>query len=293
MNTQRLATACVLVLSTGSIALAQQVAYSVNVVGVQESKYEADTSSILSVPFEAAELNLDNILARDETDQGEFFTVNATLGILRTPDGQFFYSNPFPLSFGLIGKQPGDTFGSWPIHIEPFQATIETDDELTYQLQVPLDHPPIGEYTVWPDPTESFRLTLSSFTTDFDVDVVVASVSTGLGRATIQWHHGPLHQPMAADFNRDANVNLLDLSILAANFNPPRREPGDQLTIGKTFEQGDANGDGFVDLLDLSVLASTFGNSVPGLTGGSRGSVPEPASALLLTLGLACLRRQG
>ncbi|QDU70531.1 LamG-like jellyroll fold domain-containing protein [Mucisphaera calidilacus] len=73
------------------------------------------------------------------------------------------------------------------------------------------------------------------------------------------------------DFNFDGNVDLLDLSILAANFNQSAGVSG-----------GDANGDGIVDLLDLSLLASNFGSS----------SVPEPAAAVLGLLGLGVVTRR-
>ncbi|QDU70383.1 hypothetical protein [Mucisphaera calidilacus] len=67
------------------------------------------------------------------------------------------------------------------------------------------------------------------------------------------------------DANLDHHVDLLDLSSLASSF-------GDSAG----WADGDFNADGTVDLLDLSLLASGFGAS----------SVPEPAVALLLSLGL-------
>ncbi|QDU72662.1 M14 family zinc carboxypeptidase [Mucisphaera calidilacus] len=70
---------------------------------------------------------------------------------------------------------------------------------------------------------------------------------------------------IAGDANSDGVVDLVDLSILAANFD----------SFG-TFEQGDFNVDGVVDLLDLSILAANF----------QPVSTPEPASFLL---GLAAL----
>ncbi|MEO0530139.1 MAG: dockerin type I domain-containing protein [Planctomycetota bacterium] len=85
---------------------------------------------------------------------------------------------------------------------------------------------------------------------------------------------------LAADFNGDGTVDLLDLDILGGNFG---------LTPA-TMAQGDANGDGTVDLLDLDILGSTFGDSV-----GSSVSVPEPAAALLSLIalgGVAGFRRR-
>lgn len=74
---------------------------------------------------------------------------------------------------------------------------------------------------------------------------------------------------LAADFNGDGTVDLLDLDILGAGFGAPG-----------TSATGDANGDGTVDLLDLDILGSEFGQS-SGAT-----STPEPTSALLAGLGL-------
>lgn len=72
------------------------------------------------------------------------------------------------------------------------------------------------------------------------------------------------------DANKDARVDLLDLSILAASFGGPGPF---------VYEDGDFNADGRVDLLDLSLLAGNFGSGV----------VPEPlaVTAWLLLLFLS------
>ncbi|QDU71316.1 dockerin type I domain-containing protein [Mucisphaera calidilacus] len=77
------------------------------------------------------------------------------------------------------------------------------------------------------------------------------------------------------DANGDGKVDLLDLSILASNF--------DGTDTPYDVSDGDFNGDGFVNLLDLSILASNFETS----------PAPEPAAAGLLGLGaMALLRRR-
>ncbi|MEO0530922.1 MAG: PEP-CTERM sorting domain-containing protein [Planctomycetota bacterium] len=81
---------------------------------------------------------------------------------------------------------------------------------------------------------------------------------------------------LAADFNGDGTVDLLDLDILGANFGGP----GDAMT-------GDANDDGTVDLLDLDILGSQFGQSA-----SSALSVPEPTSAVLVVLAAAAAARR-
>ncbi|QDU70947.1 hypothetical protein [Mucisphaera calidilacus] len=77
---------------------------------------------------------------------------------------------------------------------------------------------------------------------------------------------------LPGDANLDGKVDLLDLSALASSF-------GD---LG-TWASGDFDGNGKVDLLDLSILAGNFGQTY---------SIPEPAAAAIMTLGLVSLRRR-
>ncbi|MEQ9459362.1 MAG: hypothetical protein RIG82_00215 [Phycisphaeraceae bacterium] len=81
---------------------------------------------------------------------------------------------------------------------------------------------------------------------------------------------------LAADFNGDLTVDLIDLSVLATNFDTG---------AGRLFAEGDANGDGLVDLIDLSVLATLFGQSDVVL-------LPEPGVVgLMVGLGVLVGRR--
>ncbi|MEQ9461506.1 MAG: hypothetical protein RIG82_11210 [Phycisphaeraceae bacterium] len=76
------------------------------------------------------------------------------------------------------------------------------------------------------------------------------------------------------DINLDRKVDLIDLSILASNFD----------SVGIGWHRGDFNGDTQVNLNDLSLLATYFGFSAS--------VVPEPASVIYLTTWLLLGRRQ-
>jgi len=82
--------------------------------------------------------------------------------------------------------------------------------------------------------------------------------------------HG-LAAPTGGDANRDGEVNVQDLSILASNW---QKNPA-------VWEEGDFNGDAVVNVQDLSLLATTWS------AGGT--VVPAPPALPLLGLGLAAL----
>lgn len=90
---------------------------------------------------------------------------------------------------------------------------------------------------------------------------------------------GWLDSILAGDANMDGSVDLLDLSLLASNF----QDSGPEVQ----WLMGDFNGDDTVDLLDLSLLATNFGST------GVVGVVPEPASLVVVgLLGGLVLRRR-
>ena len=61
-----------------------------------------------------------------------------------------------------------------------------------------------------------------------------------------------LEHLQASDVNADGTVNILDLTLIAANF-------GTTPTADQTFSP-DINGDGTVNILDLTLVASHFGS---------------------------------
>jgi hypothetical protein len=72
---------------------------------------------------------------------------------------------------------------------------------------------------------------------------------------------------LAADVNRDRNVDFLDLAVMAQSYN----------TVGgMTFDKGDLNGDESVDFLDLAILAQSYNTSLA-----------PPAAAATSTLAIA------
>jgi len=86
------------------------------------------------------------------------------------------------------------------------------------------------------------------------------------------------YAPHPGDANRDGEVNVLDLTVLANHF-------GDSPA---TWREANFNADEKVDVLDLTVFANRFGWS-----GGGGQWTPEPGALSLLVLGgLVLIRRR-
>ena len=106
--------------------------------------------------------------------------------------------------------------------------------------------------------------------TNFDLDG-----SGSLDNNDLTYWVETLYGTLFGDTNLDFEVNLVDLSNLATNFN--------MIDVG--WADGDNNGDNEVNLVDLSNLATNF---------GAAANVPEPGTlaALALGLGAAGTRRR-
>jgi hypothetical protein len=90
--------------------------------------------------------------------------------------------------------------------------------------------------------------------------------------------HGQVATPHPGDANNDGAVDVIDLGVLATNYDT---------ASGATWVMGDFSGDGKVDVIDLGILATNY-----DWTGAPAGSVPEPGSAALLTMGAFALLRR-
>ncbi|MEO2045866.1 MAG: PEP-CTERM sorting domain-containing protein [Pirellulales bacterium] len=94
----------------------------------------------------------------------------------------------------------------------------------------------------------------------------------------------------------NVKVEVATLTVEDADFNGNGKVDGDDFLTWQrgngimgaaTLADGDANGDQNVDGADLGILQEQFGTGVPA--SASVGAVPEPASMLMVALGLACL----
>jgi len=156
---------------------------------------------------------------------------------------------------GLIPDQPATVTGDFNIDGVTDDADI---DQLHEQIRT-------GGTDLWHDVTGD--------------DTVTGADATQLITGIMGTYFG--------DANLDYVVDVLDLAVVANNFG--LSEQG--------WSDGDFNGDAVVDVLDLARLANNFGSGDGGgealvVDDGPGGTIPEPASAAILLIGLPLLRRR-
>jgi len=84
--------------------------------------------------------------------------------------------------------------------------------------------------------------------------------------------------PLTGDLDGNGLVDILDLNIVLINWN----------TDGSADPRADTDGNGLVDILDLNVVLADWNMSTPPVSA----SIPEPASLVVLGLGLPILMRR-
>lgn len=108
-----------------------------------------------------------------------------------------------------------------------------------------------------------------------------ATATTGLG-----WVDSPASQSILVKYTYNGDTNL-DGSVNSNDFNAFVAAYG--ATSGAVWAQGDFDYDGKISTKDFNALAGNFGQTLPAPNLGS--VVPEPGSAMLLTLGAGLLCR--
>jgi hypothetical protein len=114
-------------------------------------------------------------------------------------------------------------------------------------------------------------------TTEIGIADSAHNVVGGLAPNTIE-----LKYTLLGDANLDGVVNSADLQELLFSFN----------SSGRSWDQADFNYDGTVNSTDLQNLLFTFNTSLGPTTIAAAGSVPEPATMVVMLLGGASLLRR-
>jgi hypothetical protein len=132
------------------------------------------------------------------------------------------------------------------------------------------------------------RLIFNFVPTASSVNVVLSDETTTVG-TTLYWDFIELESafpnrvPVAADFDEDGDVGSDDLDVWEANYG----------TVGTaTHMKGDADGNGSVDGDDFLIWQRQFGMGGSANHAALRSTVPEPATGLLLLMGLALTGRR-
>jgi hypothetical protein len=117
---------------------------------------------------------------------------------------------------------------------------------------------------------------------------LVLTLFAGVVSASPVWYNNGWTE----DFNGDGYVNVIELGILATNYDRswPANPPGSE--SHEAWAAGDRNFDNRIDAVDLGILAYYYDDAFYYHNWPPINGVPEPAILMVLALGgLALLRK--
>ena len=100
-----------------------------------------------------------------------------------------------------------------------------------------------------------------------------------VGLAEVRFEGSLVTQDLAADADKDGNVNGSDFLLWQQNFGVGQVETVFNSTLTATQSEGDFDNNNVITGADLAVWASEFGQ--PSALGGASHAVPEPSTVLL------------